>query len=195
MTAPRIVIPNFATIEDSLRRSLGLVGEVGTEFEPRIAPVVLVNDATRPGTQTFRGRRFAFADDIALGVVGASSVAIKALAPCILKSIWVSDVGTTGVVIQWRYVSPDVADPYAITASVPFTERVQVAGDAAPVATVNFLQADSLLGTVFNSTLTAAAGHFADIHDAIHLEANAKVIVRFANLITNVIWGFAGEVF
>lgn len=192
MTAPRLVIPNFANIEDKMRRSLGLVGEVGTEFTPHISPVVIADDATRPGCASFRGRRFAFGEDANLAIVGASSVALKALSEVIINRIGVPNQGTAGVLIAVRYVPPDVADPYAIGAPVPWIERVAVTNDVAPVLVTPNIQVDSLLGSVVWSGIT---GYIQDCLVPIHLMPNAKIIVRWSGLIANASWNFSGEVF
>lgn len=53
-------ITALADIETRLRRSLGLAGEVGTEFHPNAtAASVTVDDATRPGCNQQRNRAFA----------------------------------------------------------------------------------------------------------------------------------------
>lgn len=51
-------ITSLSHIEDRLRRALGLVGEVGATFTPGAIPVVQVFDATAPGNNLQRGRRF-----------------------------------------------------------------------------------------------------------------------------------------
>lgn len=52
---------SLAQVETRLRRSLGLAGPIDLELErpPKLTPVVLSDDATRPGTaSTLRGRRW-----------------------------------------------------------------------------------------------------------------------------------------
>lgn len=193
MTAPRLVVSNLGLAEDKLRRSLGLVGEVGTTFEPALKPISIVDDATRPGTSNYRGRRFAFGEDANLAVVGASSVALKALDGIIINKLYVPNQGTNGVLVTVRYVPADVADPYAISTLVPWVDNGKVSGDSAPVVCTPAIAADSALGSVIWSFVTGSTAP-AD-WEPCHLPRDAKLIVRFSALIANCTWGFSGQVF
>lgn len=193
MTAPRLVIPNFGTIEDKMRRSLGLVGEVGTSFDPSVKPVVVADDCTRPGCSAFRGRRFGFGVAANLTVGGAATVGLKALVDVIITRVAVPTQGTNGVVVQLRYVPADVADPYAFTAAVPWIDLGRVSGDVAPVLATGTLQADSAIGSVVHAFVTGSTTG-SEI-EPLHLPPNAKLLVRFTGLVANAVFNFSGQVF
>jgi len=57
---------SIANVETRIRRSLGLAGPIGTDLpDPlQISPVMIVDDATRPGSAAQRGRRFSFVDHV-----------------------------------------------------------------------------------------------------------------------------------
>lgn len=65
-------LSSLANIETRLRRSLGLAGPVGTKLDApaTVTPVVIVDDATRPGGHALqRGRGFSFPSQLAVDVV------------------------------------------------------------------------------------------------------------------------------
>lgn len=48
----------LASLEDKLRRQLGLAGEIGARFEPILTPVLIAGDLREPGNAFFLGRHF-----------------------------------------------------------------------------------------------------------------------------------------
>lgn len=50
----------LATLEEKLRRYLGLAGQIGANFEPILRPVVISGDLREPGNSFYRGRHFAW---------------------------------------------------------------------------------------------------------------------------------------
>lgn len=60
----------LATLEEKLRRQLGLAGIIGATFEPKLSPVLITTDLREPGNSFYRGRHFAFATQF---VVAAGS--------------------------------------------------------------------------------------------------------------------------
>lgn len=51
----------LAALEDKLRRSLGLAGEIRAEFIPNLTPVVITGDLREAGNASFIGRAWAIA--------------------------------------------------------------------------------------------------------------------------------------
>jgi len=73
-------ITSLAGVEERLRRSLNLVGLQQIDFQPAVTPVVLVDDATRPGCQSYRGRRWT---DSALVTLTAGALSARAWSPLV----------------------------------------------------------------------------------------------------------------
>jgi len=119
-------------LEERLRYTLGLVGDVGASFAPTSTPVVIVADATAPGSNSYRNRAFGFAG---LHIIGAATnycIAMKAVERCIIDRVcFCSDTSA-----EWRMgvAAASVADAFAIaTASVPYIENPR--GEVAPLLT------------------------------------------------------------
>lgn len=50
----------LATLEEKLRRQLGLAGVIGAGFEPALKPVLVTGDLREPGNSFYRGRHFSW---------------------------------------------------------------------------------------------------------------------------------------
>lgn len=50
----------LATLEEKLRRQLGLAGTIGASFAPELKPILIVGDLREPGNSFYRGRHFAY---------------------------------------------------------------------------------------------------------------------------------------
>lgn len=99
---------SLANIEARLRRSLGIAGPIGLTLgdAPPLTPVVISDDATRPGAASdFRGRRFMLNFDIQVGAGGGGSTTYQCDAPngVVLDTLMLSAVQIGGPFV------PDVA--------------------------------------------------------------------------------------
>lgn len=182
MTAPGggffKAITSLANIEDRLRRSLGLVGEVGTSFRPDIIPVVIADDATRPGMSTTRNRRFTVTLDCASAVVASQT--IKALAPVIIDRIHVAGV-TAGVQVEICQLPPDQPDPYVIaTTAGTFIDNVLQQSERPPINSAVAVQPLSIVGVIAYS-FRHQANSFNTIETEWHLPTGARIHLRFQN--------------
>lgn len=171
-------ITSLANIEDRLRRSLGLVGEVGTSFSPDLKPIILADDATRPGMSTTRNRRFTVTLDCASVVVASHT--IKALSSVIIDRIHVAGV-TAGVQVEICQLAPDQPDPYLIaTAAGTFIDGVLQQSERPPINTPAGVQALSIVGVIAYS-FRHQANSFNTIETEWHLPPGARIHLRFQN--------------
>lgn len=82
-------ITALATLEEKLRRALGLAGAIGSSFEPVLRPVLITGDLREPGNSFFRGRHFAIAQAMQLSA-GNTFTSLRFDQDCIVEGIWVS---------------------------------------------------------------------------------------------------------
>lgn len=133
--------------EDRLRSQLSLEGRVPVELEgptPRIVPVMIVGDGTRPGMGRSRDRRFWTGvnhTNLSTGVIGLVQATQNIV---IEQAVFAATGAGTGFILQLGYYPPGATLPGPVgPAANPFIDRGR--GDLAPV---NVGTAAAALGTV-----------------------------------------------
>lgn len=94
---------SLGNIETALRRKLGIAGPIGLELgEPSIlTPVVIADDATRPGSSSaLRGRRFRAFQTFSVGTAAQGSWFLLADSPYVGTSQGRLDTYSGGVIID-----------------------------------------------------------------------------------------------
>lgn len=114
MSEIRKAITSLGQIEQRLRRALNLVGEVGASVITQATPVVLVADATSPGNNDSRGRRFMLTATNITVAGGASG--FEFLTDVVLTRIAYAGTAAIGTVITARLVAPGTAPQFAMDA-------------------------------------------------------------------------------
>jgi len=202
MTAPtsgvvRRARTSLAFVEDKLRRSLGLAGDIGTTFTADVSPMVIVDDPQRPGCNTFKGRRFALSQTVG-AVAGGGVVGVKAGVAVIITRVFVGATCAAVSSLDLTYNTPDEADVMAMTALVTgFTELSAVGTERAPV----FTQAATPGAGVPTGREVGRVLMFGDpqyqnmIEEPLHLPAGAKLILRNNANTLAWVWGFEGRIF
>lgn len=106
---------SLASLEQKLRRQLGLAGEIGASFKPEMIPVIIAGDTREPGNSAgFTGRSFAVAFN---GAGGGANLFFswRADAPLLIEGIHM-DIAAAGHSAIW-YLSRPGATP-GVVASV-----------------------------------------------------------------------------
>jgi energy-converting hydrogenase Eha subunit A len=109
-------ITSRGTIEDRLRRSLNLVGEVGATFSPAATPIIIAADATIPGCSTDRGRRFS-ASCSAIVPTNPGTAGIEARRDLVITGLRIKGSGAIATVLTTRIVAAGTAADFAMTAA------------------------------------------------------------------------------
>lgn len=136
---------SLANVETRIRRSLGIAGPINSEIgDPLgIIPVVLVDDATRPGSVVgagIRGRRWSWSP--AAGIVGTTHRLIATLitdspSGVIIRRVTIStNAGAGGVFFRIGIAAPGATYPAGatpVTRDVNYVEGMLSATDLAPV--------------------------------------------------------------
>ncbi len=144
----------LAQLEEKLRRQLGLAGEIGASFEPKLTPVVIAGDLREAGNAANQGRAFAWAFH---GAVGgwANNTSLTAAADVYIDQIMLGNAGALQLVRCW-ITAPDQAPAVATpTICGSWTDRKRVGADQVPL----FFGNGVLTGTAeadANRILTAA---------------------------------------
>jgi len=109
-------ITSLGTIEDRLRRSLNLVGEVGATFTPSATPVIIAADATIPGCSTDRGRRFSVSCS---GIIATNpgTAGIEARRDMVITAVRIKGSGSIATVLISRIIAAGTAADFAMTAA------------------------------------------------------------------------------
>jgi hypothetical protein len=118
---------SLANIEARMRRSLGIAGPINLTLdkEPKLTPVVIADDLTRPGSVAtdFRGRRFAISS-----VTGTISFAARGQLYWVAAGLntSVGNVGKGGVILDslefwWQSATPTQVIRTEIRMAVPWT--------------------------------------------------------------------------
>lgn len=138
---PGRIKTSLAELEHRLRRTLRLQGDIGADFNPVAVPVVLVDDATRPGANVFSGRHWmAFATQ-GINNAGATQDAWKAQGEVIIDQIIISHdenalpYANPYATFTGRILPAGAADPFVITTAVSgaFVESVASVNDKPPL--------------------------------------------------------------
>jgi len=202
MTAPtggviRRARTSLASIEDKLRRSLGLAGDIGAAFRPDITPVVVADDPQRPGCNSFRGRRFAFSQTVG-AVAGGAVVGCKAGVDLIITRFWTAATCAAVSSLDLTYNVAAEADVTAMTAlSVQFTELSIAATERAPIF-VNAAIPGAGVPTgreIGRALMLSETSQQLLILEPLWLQSGAKLILRNNANTLAWIWGFEGTVF
>lgn len=185
-------------VEDKLRRSLGLAGDIGTAFTPTLIPVSIADDSTRPGCNSLKGRRFAAG--FSVGAVAAGQMAgFKVTQASIIHTLTLGATAAANGTINVLLQTPELADPAAAVFSsilVPWSERrasntdwapVQIANNFAIGATVSTTQFVQIVGTAFDDHEI--------IRKPMHLEAGSRIWFHAASALQQFWYRFDGEVF
>jgi len=140
---------SLANIETRLRRSLGIAGPIGLDLTDPLpmVPVVIADDARRPGSQPFRGRRFAWLGHVenVTNMTGYTH-GMRCIAPTgvIMREIYVSpDAMAHFNVLQYAPGAATVTYMAAATPAMPWIESPLSAVDFAPIATADGAEAGS----------------------------------------------------
>ena len=188
---------SLASVEDKLRRSLGLAGDIGAEFKPDITPVVIADDPQRPGCNSFRGRRFAFSQTVG-AVAGGAVVGVKAGVPVIITRFWTAATCAAISNLDLTLNLNAEADVTAMTAlSVTFTELSLVATERAPLF-VNAAIPGAGVPTgreIGRSLMLSETSQQLLILEPLYLGTGDKLILRNNANTLSWIWGFEGRVF
>ena len=169
-------VSSLQQIEERLRRALGLVGDIGTRFDPKAIPVVISADATEVGNNIVKGRAFAGIVRASLAVAGG--VVFKFPNACIVDAIGCT-VTTAAVDINLNLAPADAgADPIAtatlFASWIELNEQnasrapVFCSAMAALVANGNFIDGELSQANVRKSFLCAP----------IHVMAGTRLIVH-----------------
>lgn len=148
-------LSSLANIETRLRRSLGLAGPVGTKLDApaTVMPVVIVDDATRPGGHALvRGRGFSFASQIVVDVDTAdfrTYLYTDSPSGVIITHMDVSAEAQSGeVTSQWEvfqfHAGQDMTASLSFSREAVFTEAPVSSQDFAPIFSVTGDQATEL---------------------------------------------------
>jgi hypothetical protein len=168
-------VTSLNQIEDKLRRSLDLVGDVGLQFTPSMDTVVVGADLTAIGNATYRGRRFAMSQTLA----GAppSSWAMKATDEIVITSISMrNQTAAANILMQVNLALASTTDPYAInTAFAPWVERATSLSDFAPVLRSAVVGAAFGVGNTIYSAGTAGQNQELLITQPIFLNIGDKL--------------------
>lgn len=148
-------------MEERLRRSLGLAGLIEAAFEPLAVPIVIVDDATRPGTATYRNRGFQARHLITLtggGVI--TSFAFQALAPMIIDSLWLNprDTGSAFPAADFNAFTADLF--LAAPGTVPTYAVATLSGIFTEVNVANLERPGLFFGTGPTWAATTALGAY-----------------------------------
>jgi hypothetical protein len=145
---------SLGNIETRLRRSLGLSGPIGLTLpEPLpLQPIVLTDDATRPGSCTFRGRRFNWIGHVE-GITNMTGYGFG-----------LRCVAQNGMIARWVNVHPGGdyhcrIDQYAPLASLPTYMAAATAGTnwvEAPLSSTDFAPAQTGSGAEQSTSASIA---------------------------------------
>lgn len=170
---------SLGQIEERLRRALGLAGNIGASFEPKLTPVIIAGDATAPGNPQFRGRRFNASTDETPGVTWCTGV--KALAPIVITRIVGQPATTPGASspLTLRFYPPTTADPVTFNRNTqaPFLERGISITDCAPVSMPAINTANVAGGIIIYDLFTGIVNTPITIDVSIMLDTDAKILL------------------
>lgn len=133
----------LATLEEKLRRALGLAGEIGSVFQPILRPVLISGDLREPGNSAgFNGRSWSW------GIVGNGGGATNALAirfdnDALVLGFgvnWVAAAGAPRIMITVPGDTPGTAAAVA-TACGTWTDRKLISTDRVPLMMSGFVAA------------------------------------------------------
>lgn len=122
----------LSTLEEKLRRSLGLAGEIGATFKPELTPVIITGDLREAGNAFFQGRAFAWSHvgPVGLGFNTYQSVQVGVDVFIDTITLTMSAAGTLDAYVT----SPGQAPGVAVVANAgTWTDRKTVSTDAVPL--------------------------------------------------------------
>lgn len=70
-------LTSLQSVEEKLRRFLGLAGNIGATFKADVAPVIIAGNLNDPGVAAFRGRHWAWVSDPFNGVPAVATAGLK----------------------------------------------------------------------------------------------------------------------
>jgi hypothetical protein len=121
----------LATLEEKLRRALGLAGAINATFTPELRPVVITGDLREPGNAFYRGRHWAYALHAQYGAGTAYASVRFEVDMLITRMVFMPSA--TGACYVY-YTSPDQAPAVAVTQNAGvWTDRKRVATDLVPL--------------------------------------------------------------
>lgn len=134
----------LATLEEKLRRALGLAGQIGASFDPRLTPVIIAGDLREPGNASFSGRHFAMG---AYATYTAPYQSISFPVDVLLTSlrIWVQTAGQFNAYITGPGVAP-ASNPVPFQNIGTWSDRKGGSTDLTPFL-ISTLAGTALLGT------------------------------------------------
>lgn len=140
----RRVIPALGDFEARLRRVLGLVGEVGSTFQPTLTSVLIADDLRSVGNPEYRGKRFAWGQgNVTVGAAGR--VGIRALDAVVLTRVrFQCHMASLGTVTARKSVGATIGT-YPLR-EVGWRDRSAADTDVAPLESTSTLQASSTQG-------------------------------------------------
>ena len=143
----------LATLEEKLRRQLGLAGLIGAGFEPALKPVLVTGDLREPGNAFYRGRHWSFGNSVAI-TAGNEFCSLRFEVDCIVLGVMFASA-TTG--IARVYITAADASPAVAVATNcgVWTDRKRLTTDLVPLTGTfgaartgaNFSDANTVIGT------------------------------------------------
>lgn len=177
-----------------LQRLLNVDGVLSPKIdgEPLLLPVISVGDATDPGNNEYKGRRFAFS----YAATGALGAAFKATAPLVLTKCVVILSTATGT---WRiqYFGPEDADPAAGTypnQDIILMENARSNLELAPLVRSNNI-AIPAGGTIYNQSVAPLNTAPAEVTLDLFLRPNAIVYLSNGTVGSTAFFHVAGYVY
>jgi len=126
---------SLATLEEKLRRSLGLVGEIGALFQPTLTPVIIAGDLREAGNAANLGRAFAWSNyNGATGWAANQYQSVRFEADSLVTQIFLNIAsGAAGVLQVWVTAPPQAPAVAPVTLAGTWVDRKMIAGDQVPL--------------------------------------------------------------
>lgn len=188
-------ITALATLEQKLRRQLGLAGTIGATFVPELRPILIAGDLREPGNSDgFSGRWWSYAQIWSIG--GANNCAsVRFDTTVLLSSIYCDPAAGAGNIFV--YLSVPGAAPGINNVSIPagtWVDNKMIATDQVPIQESIAAGAAAVSETRTTTIGTWQAGVSAKRDVMMYLPVGTHLNIRAAGAGGNVAFGFAGRI-
>lgn len=143
----------LATLEEKLRRALGLAGAINASFTPEMSPVIVTGDLREPGNAFYRGRHWAFGMHGTFGA-GTNYASLRFEVDMLITRMVFTPVGGGGQSFVY-YTAPTESPAVAVTTNCGvWIDRKRITTDLVPLT---FAGPAALTGVNFSNTNTLLA--------------------------------------
>jgi len=182
----------LATLEEKLRRQLGLAGVIGAEFAPHLTPVMITTDLREPGNSFYRGRHFAVAQALNWGA-GTDHVTVQFAVDVIVLGMRFMP-GAAGTNNAIYVTAPGQALPVAVTANCGvWIDRKTQAVDLVPISFGGPAALAGTAGTIANIVYASALLVEQVVPLTMYMPALSAITFR-SNTAGNGSWGIWGRI-